>query len=122
LYIPVIPPTPSATSQILGVRIADLVREFRRSHPDAGAADVEQAFDVARSTLGAELPGGAVRSRALVGLIAGGIALVGVSAGLFATPAGRPGALPMIMIGAVVLGLLAALAARRSGRGAPPPG
>jgi len=117
MYVPGTPSTPSATAQSLGARIAELIREFRQSHPDAGAADVEQAFEVARSTLRPELPTGP-RSQAVAAAVAAAVALAGVAAALLLFPDGAAGALPMIAIGALVLGILVALVVRQAGSGA----
>lgn len=117
MYVPGTPSTPSATAQSLGARIADLIREFRQSHPDAGSADVEQAFEVARSTLRSELPTGP-RSQAVVAAVAAAVALAGVAAALLLFPDGAAGALPMVAIGGLVLGILAALVVRQIGSGA----
>jgi anti-sigma factor RsiW len=117
MYVPGTPSTPSATAQSLGARIAELVREFRQSHPDAGAADVEQAFEVARSTLRSELPTGR-RSPAFATGVAAAVALAGVFTALQLFPGWGADALPMVAVGALVLGILVALVVRQSGSGA----
>jgi hypothetical protein len=95
----------------LGQRLANVVQEYRRTHPGVSDADVRQAYRVALECVGGS---GRRTAALLVGL--------GVAAAFLAVPlvlrggATRPGAMPLTMLlvfGLIVAVLAVTLVARR---------
>jgi len=117
MFIPVQAPPASPRARELGHDIAEVVRDFRAKDPGLGRQDVWQAFRVAQQNLQAELGGAAARPAAVLGVVAGLVAMLVIGVAVFV--AKQPGSdsrtwiILMVGVLTVVIGLAAALIASR---------
>jgi hypothetical protein len=117
MFIPIQTPPASPRARELGHDIAEVVRDFRTKDPGLGRQEVSQAFRVAQQNLQPEFGGAAAPSAAVLGVIAGLVAMlaVGVSVFLARQSGSDSGTWIIVMVGAltVVVGLAAAVIASR---------
>ena len=103
LPVPQQAPPPTARSRELGKRIDDLVRDFKRDHPDVTDDELRSAL-LHSAPNGRPDPTNARRSMAILGataaVVAGGIALIQGS-----TRPGGGGAWMFIVVAAALAGL-----------------
>jgi len=103
IFVPPVQSVASSTALDLGQRLANLVQEYRQTHPGTSAEDVRQAFRVAAQVN----PGAAGRRSILfgIGLVAAVVALLAPL--VMRRAAGRPDAGPWLIF--MMIGLIAVL-------------
>ncbi len=104
MYVPVIPPSPSAEAKELGGLIAQVVQDYRAANPEMSSEDVRQALTVAREEV---CTGSRCATRLVAFLIAGLAALALGLLFFFKKSAGGGPPIGMAWVGiAAVAGLL----------------
>ncbi len=115
-FVPFVPTPPRETTspqaQDLANRIASLIADYQRAHPDLGARDVADAL---RAAAGEGGSGRSLQERRLLGALFGGVVALVMGAVLFLRQSGEAPWSNVGIVAAVVVAIaVVALARRRS--------
>lgn len=101
---------PSPRAQELARQLAEVIRQYRSSHPDLSAIEVQQAFGLATTEAG---PAASASRRAVVGIALGAAIFAGALVAVLAGRQGSPPAVVMLSLAILIMLVLAMLAIRR---------